>query len=418
MPTGNGCVLHRDELVGRFRRSRSADPEDAPRPLASHAERKGSECCSAICAPGVRLERLAWLAATVFALSAPVPAISARIHPESNEVVTEARVEGTFMWGSTRHSTAESAGESITRGDASGTPLPERVATFSFVAVDTASGIAGVVVASTLFAVGSVVPWARAEVGAVATQSFANTTFGPEGLALLEEGRTPQEALDALLAPDAGRDQRQVGIVDAQGRSATYTGAKCMAWAGGKSGPGFAAQGNILTGPEVVDRMVESFHATAGQFLGDRLMDALEAGDVAGGDSRGRQSAALLLVQAGQGYGGFNDVLCDIRVDDHADPIKELRRVYNVWRPNQLITEGYRLVEEGKYAEAIELGKKAAELRPDSGEPLYHLACYYSRGSQPDDAMHYLEWAIRLDPSLATQAKNDPDLAPLQMRPD
>lgn len=296
--------------------------------------------------------------------------------------------------------------------------MREPVATFSFVAVDTASGIAGVVVASKFFAVGSVVPWARAEVGAIATQSFANTTFGPEGLALLESGIAPDKSLESLISADEGRDQRQVGMVDAQGRSATYTGAKCIAWAGGKNGPGYAAQGNILTGPEVVDRMVDSFQATDGQFLGDRLMDALEAGDAAGGDSRGRQSAALLLVQAGQGYGGFNDVLCDIRVDDHAEPIKELRRVYNVWRPNQLIMEGYRLVEEGKYSEAIELGKKAAALRPESGEPLYHLACYYSRASRPDDAMRQLESAVRLDPSLATQAKTDPDLAPLHVRED
>ena len=389
MPSGNGCVLHRDHPHRRTSRpgqSRRLSRED----FAGPAPGAGSVL------PVPRLlEGLAFFASIVIALSVPSAAFSSRIvHLESGEsAMQESSIEESRS-------------------------LPERVATFSFVAVDTASGIAGVVVASKFFAVGSVVPWARAEIGAIATQSFANTTFGPEGLALLEAGHAPQEALDALIAPDEGRDQRQVGIVDAHGRSATYTGAKCMAWAGGKSGPGYAAQGNILTGPEVVDLMVESFHSTAGQFLGDRLMDALEAGDAAGGDSRGRQSAALLLVQIGQGYGGFNDLLCDVRVDDHADPIRELRRVYNVWRPNQLIMEGYRLVEEGKVPEAIERGKKAAELRPDSGGPLYHLACYYSRGAQPDDAMHYLEWAIRLDPSLATQAKTDPDLAPLQMRED
>ncbi|MCA9727982.1 MAG: DUF1028 domain-containing protein [Candidatus Eisenbacteria bacterium] len=295
---------------------------------------------------------------------------------------------------------------------------PEPVATFSFVGVDTANGIAGVIVASKFFAVGSVVPWARAEIGAVATQSFANTSFGPRGLDLLSLGATPDEAMTVLLRDDDGREQRQVGIVDARGRSATYTGKECMAWAGGRSGPGYAAQGNILTGPEVVDRMVDSWQATSGQFPGDRLLAALEAGDAAGGDSRGRQSAALLLVKAGEGYGGFNDVLCDIRVDDHEGPIEELRRVYHVWRPNQLITDGYRLVEEGKFEEAIELGKRAAELLPDSGEPLYHLACYYARAGQADDAMHYLEWATRLEPSLAQQAQTDPDLAPLRTRDD
>lgn len=294
-------------------------------------------------------------------------------------------------------------------------PQPSPVATFSIVACDTTAGIWGVAVASKFLAVGAVVPWASAEVGAVATQSFANTSFGPKGLDLMRTGASAEEALQILLRNDSGRESRQVGVVDGEGRAASFTGAECMAWAGGRTGEGFAVQGNILTGPEVVDALAASFSESSG-FLGDRLLDALEAGDAAGGDSRGRQSAALLLVCAGKGYAGFNDVLCDLRVDDHQDPLVELRRVYNVWRPTQLIFEGYTLVEEGRFDEAIARGEEAARLDPDSGGPFYHLACYYARSGDLEQAMHYVQWALRLDPDLKSQAGSDPDLRPLQDR--
>lgn len=296
-------------------------------------------------------------------------------------------------------------------------PMPEDIATFSIAACDTAAGVWGVAVASKFLAVGSVVPWARGDVGAIASQAFGNTSFGPRGLDLLERGLEPEEALTVLLRPDPERERRQVGVVDARGRAATYTGSQCQAWAGGKMGPGYAAQGNILTGSEVVDAIAKAFEETRGS-LGDRLMAAIEAGDAAGGDSRGRQSAAIYLAAVGQGYGGYNDVLCDLRVDDHASPIVELRRVYNVWRPNNLITEGYRLVERGRFEEAIADGEEAVRLAPDSGEPYYHLACYHSRAGHPDKAMEYLEKAVKLDPKLKTSAASDTDLAPLRTRPD
>lgn len=291
------------------------------------------------------------------------------------------------------------------------------VATFSIVACDTAAGIWGVAVASKFFSVGSVVPWARGDVGAIATQAFANTTFGPNGLDLLEHGANAQETLEILLRQDLERERRQVGVVDAQGGSATFTGKDCMAWAGGKTGPGYSAQGNILTGPEVVDAIALTFEGTEG-YLGNRLLAALEAGERTGGDSRGRQSAALRLAAVGQGYGGFNDILCDLRVDDSADPIAELKRLYGIWRPTQLITEGYRLLDEGRYDEAIARGEEAAKLDPDSGEPYYHLACYYSRSGDAKQALHYLEWALRLDPALKKQAATDTDLAPLHDDPE
>ena len=198
--------------------------------------------------------------------------------------------------------------------------------TFSIVAADLDAGDWGVAVASKFVSVGAVVPWARAGVGAVATQSWANTAFGPDGLALLREGVPAEEALGRLVEADEGREDRQVGIVDAAGRAATFTGSGCMDWAGGATGSGFAAQGNILVGEQVVAALSETFIETDGD-LCDRLLAALLAGDAAGGDRRGRQSAALLVVREGGGYEGRNDRYIDLRVDDHPDPIKELMRI-------------------------------------------------------------------------------------------
>lgn len=201
--------------------------------------------------------------------------------------------------------------------------------TFSIVGYDSQEQEWGVAVASKFLAVGAVVPWARSRVGAVATQSHANTTLGPIGLELMAQGYGAQDVLNGLLAADSGREHRQVGVVDAQGQAATFTGSECYAWAGGRTGVGYAAQGNILTGPEVVDAMAETFEASTGP-LADRLLGALAAGQDAGGDSRGQQSAALLVVKPAGGYAGFNDRYVDLRVDDHPTPIVELRRVLDI----------------------------------------------------------------------------------------
>jgi len=203
------------------------------------------------------------------------------------------------------------------------------VATFSIVAFDPDTGELGVAVQSKFIAVGAVVPWAAAEVGAIATQSWANTTYGPAGLKLLKAGSAPQEVLEKLLAADRGREQRQVGIVDAKGRAATFTGKRCLPWAGGKTGENYCVQGNILAGPGVVDAMAKAFEAGRGD-LGERMIAALSAGQQAGGDKRGKQSAALLIVRKGAGYSGFNDRYRDLRVDDHGEPIKELLRIYRL----------------------------------------------------------------------------------------
>ena len=201
--------------------------------------------------------------------------------------------------------------------------------TFSIVACEPHAHQLGVAVASKFLAVGAVVPWLEAGAGAIATQALANTRYGPEGLAHLRDGLSAREALDAVLAADPGRDDRQAGFVDARGRSATHTGQSCMAWAGGRAGAGYAVQGNILTGPDVVDAMAEIYEASTGD-LAERLLLALAAGDAAGGDRRGRQSAAIVVVSPGGGYGGNDDRLVDLRCDDHADPVGELHRLYDI----------------------------------------------------------------------------------------
>ena len=204
--------------------------------------------------------------------------------------------------------------------------MTQVVATFSIAAFDPETGSLGVAVQSKFLAVGSVVPWARAGIGAVATQAMANYNYGPRGLDLMAEGRTAEETVEALTSSDEGRDHRQLGVVDAQGRTATYTGAECFDWAGGVTGEHYAAQGNILVGRETVDAMARVYEGTGGD-LAARLLAALDAGQEAGGDSRGEQSAALLVVREGGGYGGDNDRVIDLRVDDHPHPIRELIRI-------------------------------------------------------------------------------------------
>ena len=204
------------------------------------------------------------------------------------------------------------------------------VSTYSIAACDLERGQWGVGVQSKFLAAGSIVPWAEPGVGAVATQALANPRYGPDGLALLRDGLSADETIAALVAADEGRDDRQVGVVDAQGRAATYTGKACLDWAGGTSGPGYAAQGNILVSEETVAGLVNGFEAGAGRPLAERLVDALAAAQLAGGDRRGQQAAGLLVVQKDGGYGGMDDVLVDLRVDDHPEPVAELKRLYGM----------------------------------------------------------------------------------------
>ena len=200
------------------------------------------------------------------------------------------------------------------------------VATFSIVAFDPDTEALGVAVESKFLAVGSIVPWARAGAGAVATQAMANFNYGPRGLDLMSRGTSAEETIRALISSDDERDHRQLGVVDAAGRAATFTGDECFEWAGGVTGENYAAQGNILVGRETVEAMARIYTETQGD-LATRLLSALDAGQEAGGDSRGKQSAALLVVRKGGGHGGDNDRVVDLRVDDHPEPIKELMRI-------------------------------------------------------------------------------------------
>jgi uncharacterized Ntn-hydrolase superfamily protein len=208
--------------------------------------------------------------------------------------------------------------------------MAEPVATYSICACDLEAGQWGVATQSKFLAVGSVVPWAEPHVGAIATQSYANPRYGPDGLALLREGLGAEEVVEGLTAADPDRDQRQLGVVDGHGRAATFTGPACHEWAGGRTGSCYAVQGNILVSGETVDALAATFEESAGQPLAERLLACLEAAQRAGGDRRGQQSAALLVVERDGGYAGLSNVLVDLRVDDHPQPIVELRRLFGL----------------------------------------------------------------------------------------
>ena len=203
------------------------------------------------------------------------------------------------------------------------------IATFSIVACDLDAGQWGVAVQSKFLAVGAVVPWAAPHVGAVATQAYANPRYGPEGLALLREGLTAETVVARLTEADPGREARQLGVVDAEGNGVSFTGSECHAWAGGRAGPGYAAQGNILVSAETVDALADTFVASRGP-LAERLLECLAAAQAAGGDRRGQQSASLLVVERDGGYAGLSDVVVDLRCDDAARPIDELRRLHGI----------------------------------------------------------------------------------------
>src|SRR5438045_4973784 len=207
--------------------------------------------------------------------------------------------------------------------------MARTITTYSIAACDLDASQWGVATQSKFLAVGSVVPWAEPQVGASATQAYANPRYGPQGLRLLREGLAAEEVVERLTSGDEGRDHRQLGVVDREGRSASFTGAECLEWAGGRTGSCYAAQGNILVSAETVDAIAETFESSAGT-LAERLLDCLDAAQAAGGDSRGQQSAALLVVERNGGYAGLSDTLVELRVDDHERPLEELRRIYGL----------------------------------------------------------------------------------------
>jgi uncharacterized Ntn-hydrolase superfamily protein len=293
-----------------------------------------------------------------------------------------------------------------------------RPSTFSIVAADPETGEVGVAVASRFFAVGTVVPHAQAGVGAIATQASANTGFGPRGLELLSRGCSAAETLAILTRQDKGRERRQVGIVTAGGEAATYSGTGCNAWAGGRSGPGYAVQGNILTGEAVVAAMEKAFLQSRGKALAERLYRALVAGDAAGGDSRGRQSAAILVCRANAGYNGFSDRAIDIRVDDHADPLGEIGRLLGMALVNDHWNRSWTFFMNKAYAEALvwqEKAAAAAEQQPGMlPEVLYDLGVIRLANHDRQGALAAVRRAIKLNPKLGAQAGSDNDLAEIR----
>ena len=242
-----------------------------------------------------------------------------------------------------------------------------RPSTYSIVACDLEAREWGVAVQSKFLAVGAVVPWAAPEVGAVATQALANVSYGPHGLELLRQRLSAEEVVARLTETDDGRADRQVGVVDAEGRAESYTGSACLDWAGGKTGPGYAAQGNILVSSDTVAALAGTFEQTSGRPLAERLLAALAAAQAAGGDSRGQQSASLLVVKKDGGYGGTSDVMIDLRVDEHPTPIEELQRLYEM---HDLL---FGHTPEGEWlpvddALAAELRDRLARLGYDAGD--------------------------------------------------
>jgi len=286
---------------------------------------------------------------------------------------------------------------------------PTPVATFSIVARDSVTGELGVAVASKFFTVGNVVPWAKAGVGAVATQAYCNTSFGWRGLELLEQGLTPEEIRDVLVRNDDDPTRRQFGIVAADGSSVTYTGEGCSAWAGGRSGSNYAVQGNILAGEAVVAALEKTFLETEGN-LADRLYAALVAGEAAGGDSRGKQSAALLVVKEGAGYSGYTDRAIDIRVDDHPEPFRELGRILNIAQMNYSWNIAWTAFMEKRFADALPPMERCAQLAPDYGEVFYDLAVILLANGDKPGALAALRKAVELNPRLVAQARVDSDL--------
>jgi uncharacterized Ntn-hydrolase superfamily protein len=316
--------------------------------------------------------------------------------------------------------------------------------TFSIVAYDPDTQELGIAVQSRAFSVGSAVPWAEAGVGAIATQASTNESFGPRGLALLSAGYSAQETLDSLLRADDHAANRQVGIVDARGRAASFTGGECLSWAGDTTAVGFSAQGNILAGPRVLSDMVRAFSKTKGE-LAERLIAALHAAQAAGGDSRGQQSAAILVVRPSDLYPEYRTRYIDLRVEDHATPIDELERVFRIQQAGDLLRAHLRYAEayEAKgdkpaanrererigealkrtladknagagtlnalawycatadmyLEESLEAAKRAVAQEPGSTAILDTLAEVYFRMGRKDDAVATIDRAIAIDPN-------------------
>ena len=293
---------------------------------------------------------------------------------------------------------------------------PDYLATFSIIARDPATGELGMGVQSKAFAAGNRAVHAKGGVAVIAHQASANPMYGAMGIELLERGYTPEEALAMMVASDEGRNNRQVSILDMEGRSAAWTGTGANDWKGHKCGVNYCAQGNILTGPEVVDALARSFESSSGT-LAERLMDALDAAQAAGGDARGMQSGAIVVVRP-RVNGGFSDRVVDIRVDDHDEPLKELRRVLNMYRSGQIITEANQKLQSGDATGALASALRARDTSPENDNAWVALANVHLRAGRKADALAALRRAVELNPGNRRQLPRNQNFASLREDPE
>ena len=290
--------------------------------------------------------------------------------------------------------------------------------TYSIVAADPEAREVGCAVQSRYFSVGAAVPWVRADIGAVATQAFTLSASGPRLLDALAAGDDPQAALQRVVDADERSARRQYGLITADGRAFSFTGPGCNEWAGDRQGENYAVQGNLLAGADVIEEMARSFEESAGSGrpLGDRLMDVLDAAEAAGGDRRGKQSAALVVERAGAAEVtplGLDRVV-DLRVDDHAEPLLELRRLLGIHWSLSYSLASYWHYERGEYERAIESMQPALERTPDAALGWFNVACYEALAGRREDALAHLRRAVELDPGMREQARADSDFASLQ----
>ena len=274
---------------------------------------------------------------------------------------------------------------------------PDYLATFSIIARDPATGELGFAVQSKAFAAGNRAVHIKAGLGVIAHQASANPMYGEIGFELLRAGYTPQQALDMMLRSDEGRDSRQVAILDVQGRSASWDGPGANDWKGHKCGVNYCAQGNILAGPQVVDALAQTFETAAGRALAERLMDALDAAQAAGGDARGVQSAAMIVTRALGGAGGFSDRVIDIRVDDSRQPLADLRHLLNLYQAGQLITEANRQLTAGDAATALKTALAARDKDPNNDNGWVALANIHLKAGRKPEALAAIAKAIELN---------------------
>ncbi len=295
---------------------------------------------------------------------------------------------------------------------------PASEGTFSIIARDPAAGELGMAVHSKAFAVGSRTITAKGGVAVIAHQATSNPMYGQLGLELLQRGMTPQQALDLMVRGDEGRENRQVSILDMQGRSASWTGKGPQDWKGHRCVPDYCVQGNILAGPQVLDGMTQSFEAAAGQPLAERLLAALDGGQAAGGDRRGMQAAALMIVKPLAGAAGFSDRVIDIRVDDHSAPIIELRRVFNVFRAGEKMTDAFARLRINQPGEALRAALAARDLAPESDNVWVGLAYLYLAMDRKTECFEALRNAVALNPANKTQLPKNANFDSIRLDPE